>query len=110
MGIHSGVMFAVTCVEDIPFIPDESEWAERGPFDYSSHTRMMCDVCRGWDVPDNLQAVIPTESNVPVLLLSGEADPVTHSGAGGEGAGVSDQQSAYCRAEYGPWHDRSRLR
>ncbi len=77
MGIYHGLMFSVICAEDAPFFPPENEWPITGPFDYSSHTAMICRICADWNVPREVRLPNPIVSHVPVLFLSGDADPVT---------------------------------
>jgi len=77
MGIYPGLMFAVICAEDAPFYPAEKEWQPPGPIDFSSQVRMICDVCSKWNMESKVRIANREVSNVPVLFLSGDADPVT---------------------------------
>jgi pimeloyl-ACP methyl ester carboxylesterase len=62
-GFSEGMYYSVVCAEDVPF---------------SKSPNALAAICRGWPSKaikaDYKQAVT---SNIPVLLLSGEADPVT---------------------------------
>lgn len=76
IGMHNAVM----CTEDVPFIDwdsvDEAAIAESylGPLQLEAiHT--MCSVWPAGILDDNLRAPLATDR--PVLLLSGEADPIT---------------------------------
>lgn len=74
-----GMFFSVTCAEDIPFI-DPAQIAARtaGSFLGDYRVRQQMAACAAW-----AQAKVPAEhreavhSGVPVLLVSGERDPVT---------------------------------
>ncbi len=74
-----GMFFSVTCAEDIPFI-DPASIPERtaGSFLGDYRVRQQMAACEVWPrahvEPEHRQAV---RSNVPVLLISGERDPVT---------------------------------
>ncbi len=73
--ISNGMRFSVLCAEDVPFYPDQAN-----PQGYlgSFVVDTFREVCSYWPT----QPVSPkfheaVGSNLPVLLLSGEADPVT---------------------------------
>jgi hypothetical protein len=74
-----GLLFSVTCAEDLPFIDDATAAREtRGTFlgDYRIHQQK--EVCKVWprgEIPAGLHT--PVHSDVPVLLIAGERDPVT---------------------------------
>jgi pimeloyl-ACP methyl ester carboxylesterase len=77
--IANGMYYSVTCSEDYPRLSPESVEAEaagtfigRDVFDTSS------EACKYWprgEVADSYYE--PVQSDRPVLILSGEADPVT---------------------------------
>jgi len=74
-----GMFFSVTCAEDIPFI-DPAQIAARtaGSFLSDYRVRQQMAACGVWPrakVPAGHQE--PVRSDVPVLLISGERDPVT---------------------------------
>lgn len=74
-----GQFFSVTCAEDIPFVnPDEVQGRTAGSFlgDYRMRRHMAACALwpRGRIDPDQRMAV---HSDVPVLLINGERDPVT---------------------------------
>lgn len=64
-GFSEGMYYSVVCAEDIPFLK-------------SKNVSSLAAGCRAWPAKaikaDYKQ---PVTSNIPVLLLSGEADPVT---------------------------------
>ncbi|HEX3526988.1 MAG TPA: alpha/beta hydrolase, partial [Thermoanaerobaculia bacterium] len=74
-----GMFFSVTCAEDIPFI-DPAQIAARtaGSFLSDYRVRQQMAACAVWPrakVPAGHQDAV--RSDVPVLLISGERDPVT---------------------------------
>ncbi len=74
-----GMGISVVCTEDFPFFEEEAI-AERNRDTYlgSLQTDSLKLVCPLWprgDVPEDFKS--PARSTAPVLLLSGEADPVT---------------------------------
>jgi len=78
-GLALGLLFSVTCAEDLPFIEAATAAREtRGTFlgDYriAQQKRACADWPRGAVPPD---VHTPVRSTVPVLLVSGERDPVT---------------------------------
>ncbi|HZF11874.1 MAG TPA: alpha/beta fold hydrolase [Thermoanaerobaculia bacterium] len=78
-GLALGLLFSVTCAEDLPRIdPKEIPAATRGTFYGDDRVRDQLAVCAIWP-----HAPLPpgggdlVHSDVPALLLSGERDPVT---------------------------------
>jgi pimeloyl-ACP methyl ester carboxylesterase len=74
-----GMFFSVTCAEDIPFI-DPAQIAARtaGSFLSDYRVRQQMGACAVWpkaNVPAGHQEAV--HSDVPVLLINGERDPVT---------------------------------
>lgn len=78
-GIALGELLSVTCAEDIPYI-DPAKIAERtaGTFLGDFRVRQQMAACGEWPrarmEPGHRE---PVRTDVPVLLLSGERDPVT---------------------------------
>jgi pimeloyl-ACP methyl ester carboxylesterase len=77
--ISSGMNFSVVCAEDLPFLSaDEARQAGAGTYLGESEAATLQAICATWPrgsiAADFKQ---PVSSNAPVLLLSGEADPVT---------------------------------
>jgi pimeloyl-ACP methyl ester carboxylesterase len=77
--IAEGMGISVVCSEDFPFLEEEAT-AERNRGTYlgALQTDSLNLVCPRWpqgEIPSDFKR--PVESPSPVLLLSGEADPVT---------------------------------
>jgi pimeloyl-ACP methyl ester carboxylesterase len=74
-----GLLFSVTCAEDLPRIdPKEIPAATRGTFYGDDRVREQLAVCAVWPhapLPPGSGDLV--HSDVPTLLLSGERDPVT---------------------------------
>lgn len=77
--ITEGMAYSVQCAEDAPFINTAyAEQANAGAYLGNSMTDGIAQICAAWprgDIPAGFKQ--PVVSDVPVLLLSGEADPVT---------------------------------
>jgi pimeloyl-ACP methyl ester carboxylesterase len=77
-GLSRPLQLSVLCAEDVPFIQDEPPDAGRRRFLGSSSRDGLRKVCAAWPVrPVPAAWRAPFRSEAPVLLLSGEADPVT---------------------------------
>jgi pimeloyl-ACP methyl ester carboxylesterase len=78
-GLAWGDLFSVSCAEDLPFIdPRLIPAATRGTFYGDDRVREQLAACGVWPharMPAGWGKLI--HSNAPVLLLSGERDPVT---------------------------------
>lgn len=76
MGMHNSVI----CTEDFDFYPDQSS-AQRLPTEsfmgdvLLEYTRALCEVWPKGEIDKNFKD--PVLSNKPVLLVSGERDPIT---------------------------------
>ena len=74
-----GMQFSVICAEDTPFITDdEIKTTSANSFYGDARVRPTMKACAEWPqakVP--VSFLEPVKSDVPVLLLSGELDPVT---------------------------------
>lgn len=77
-GLYDGMFYAVTCTEDAPLI-DADEAAQKSLESvFSDRTVDFAAVCKSWQKGDvSPQFREPVVSDVPVLILSGEADPIT---------------------------------
>jgi pimeloyl-ACP methyl ester carboxylesterase len=86
--IARGMHFSVVCGEDVPFITDAALAREKaGSFYGDGRVQVYRKVCEFWpraDVP--AAAVTAVRSDKPVLLISGEADPVAPSWLASEAA------------------------
>lgn len=76
IGMHN----AVVCTEDMPYVTEEMIDREALATTYlgSEQIDMLREICRHWPagiIDEGFRE--PVESDVPVLLLSGEFDPVT---------------------------------
>lgn len=74
-GIYDGMFYAVACTEDAPLLPAEEPRAESI---FGESAGAFIQVCSAW--PQGEAAPVlrePVRSDVPALLLSGEADPIT---------------------------------
>lgn len=79
-GLYDGMFYAVTCTEDAPLISaPEAEKLSQGSL-FGNRTLDFVEVCAKWPVQRGSVSVAfraPVVSNVPALILSGEADPIT---------------------------------
>lgn len=77
--IARGMQLSVICAEDTPFIvPEEIKRESAGTFYGDARVRPTIRACEDWpkaEVPQSFQA--PIKNDAPVLLVSGELDPVT---------------------------------
>jgi pimeloyl-ACP methyl ester carboxylesterase len=74
--ISLGMRNSVLCSEDVPFYPNTTP-TDSGYLG-ENYTLILSDICSVWpagELPDDFK--LPVTSDVPSLLLSGEADPVT---------------------------------
>jgi pimeloyl-ACP methyl ester carboxylesterase len=78
-GLYMGLNFSVTCAEDLPFITEEMTRTQTaGTYLGDYRVRQQKAACEVWPrgkAPADVHE--PVRSNVPVLLISGERDPVT---------------------------------
>ncbi|MCG8433982.1 MAG: alpha/beta hydrolase [Gammaproteobacteria bacterium] len=75
-GMHN----AVVCTEDVPFYENQADVQQRIESTYLGTLQfdVLVDMCKTWPrgiISDDFKQ--PVESDKPVLLLSGEVDPVT---------------------------------
>ena len=77
-GLYDGMFYAVTCTEDAPLITAD-EAARRSEHSvFGDRTVDFTDVCAEWpqgEVSPEFRE--PVSLDVPVLIFSGEADPIT---------------------------------
>jgi pimeloyl-ACP methyl ester carboxylesterase len=77
--MSQGMFFSVVCSEDAPLMSDEALSREtKGTWMGETGVRNMLKPCAFWprgELPKDYRE--PVKSDVPVLLLSGELDPVT---------------------------------
>ena len=73
-----GLNFAVVCTEDVPFWGEVDLDAQQGTYMGAMFVEALAKVCERWPagvMDDGFKA--PVESDVPVLILTGEKDPIT---------------------------------
>jgi pimeloyl-ACP methyl ester carboxylesterase len=77
--ITAGMGYSVLCAEDFPFFSlDEAAKENAGSYLEDQTAVELSNICQTWphtQVPPEFKT--PVQSDVPVLLLSGEVDPVT---------------------------------
>lgn len=77
--ISEGLNYSVLCTEDVPFYtPEQARQSAAGSYLVSLDTQALFDICTTWPhgaAPQSFKE--PVQSDAPVLILSGEADPVT---------------------------------
>lgn len=77
-GLYEGMFYAVTCTEDAPLIDAEDAAQKSQDSVFIDRTVDFAAVCEGWQKGEvSPQFREPVVSDVPVLILSGEADPIT---------------------------------
>ncbi len=77
-GISNAMNHAVLCAEDVPFFPPEVPTSTGALFSHNKEREALLKTCALWPrakIPEGFKA--PVRSAKPVLLLSGEHDPVT---------------------------------
>lgn len=77
-GLYDGMFYAVTCTEDAPLISaaDAAKRSEQSVF--ADRTVDFVEVCSRWQKGEvSPQFREPVVADAPVLILSGEADPIT---------------------------------
>lgn len=75
---YQGMFYAVVCSEDAPLIDAQEAEETRGDSPFPLVGIDLVEQCLNWpraDVPQAFRE--PVTSDVPTLLLSGEADPIT---------------------------------
>jgi pimeloyl-ACP methyl ester carboxylesterase len=77
--ISTAMSYSVLCAEDLPFIdPDEARQKNTGTYLGDVQTEALFKICQVWprgEIPPDFKE--PVRSEKPVLILSGEFDPVT---------------------------------
>lgn len=77
-GLYDGMFYAVACTEDAPFISTEEAADRANGSSFGDRTTDFVEICAEWPKgnvsPDFRDPVV---SNVPVVILSGDADPIT---------------------------------
>ena len=103
--------YSVICSEDFPFFDASTAFAlNEGTYLGAVQTDSLSTLCPLWptaSIPANFKD--PVAVDVPVLLLSGEADPVTPPSNGESRRGVSSNELAPHRTRARSHGDPSRL-
>ena len=73
--ISQGMEMSVVCAEDVPFFPQTDQSAYLMGNSMMRASRIQCDIWPRGPLPDGFND--PVGGDLPVLLLSGELDPVT---------------------------------
>ncbi len=90
--IHDGLYLSVLCAEDVPFYPENPVPARSFLPDHTAEMAKQCAIWPHAQVPADFKQ--PVSSDIPTLLLSGEADPITPpSNAEQAGQTLSDHLS-----------------
>lgn len=77
-GISEGLFYSVACAEDAPRMTAAEAEARTEGTDFPVFARSLLTVCEVWPAEPDLSFSEPLPPlAIPVLLLSGEADPVT---------------------------------
>jgi pimeloyl-ACP methyl ester carboxylesterase len=89
-GLYDGMFYAVACTEDAPLISVDQAEELGGQTAFGADRAVdFAEVCEGWQKGQVSSAFRePLVSDVPALILSGEADPITpphHAGLVAEG-------------------------
>ena len=78
-GAGDGLFLSIVCTEDaVRFTPEEIRRTTRGTFLGDFRATITANACRDWpvgEVPPGFHD--PVQSDVPILFLTGELDPVT---------------------------------
>lgn len=78
-GIANGLNYSVLCSEDVPFYtPAQADQANQGTYMGNLLTDQLFEICKVWprgEIPADFKE--PVRSNAPILMMSGEDDPVT---------------------------------
>ena len=77
-GLEPGLLYAVTCTEDAPFIDVSDVERLQESTRFAAQSALFLEICEAFPSGEVSPALRePLESDIPTLLLSGEADPVT---------------------------------
>jgi pimeloyl-ACP methyl ester carboxylesterase len=77
-GIYDGMFYAVACTEDAPLLSATEVEQQSAENVFGNNARMFLEVCESWPKGEPSPVLRElVDSDLPVLLLSGEADPIT---------------------------------
>ena len=87
--IYRGLQFSVLCTEDIPFIEITDAERMKAESIFGDTTEAFRHICAHWPAnPVSTDFHAHFQSNIPALILSGEADPVTPPNQGEQAAQI----------------------
>jgi pimeloyl-ACP methyl ester carboxylesterase len=78
MALDTGLLYAVTCSEDAPLLDAEEAAELQADTYFPLQAENFVEICANWpraNIATDFRQ--PLQSDIPVLLLSGEADPIT---------------------------------
>jgi pimeloyl-ACP methyl ester carboxylesterase len=76
--LYDGMFYSVACTEDAPLIDVEGAAQNSESSVFGNRTSELIEVCAEWPKGQvSTEFRQPISSDVPVLMLSGEADPIT---------------------------------
>jgi pimeloyl-ACP methyl ester carboxylesterase len=76
-GLYDGLFYSVTCAEDAPFYTEAAARAQAAGTVFGDLGAAFRQVCSAWPVEPVEAVHAPVAAQVPALLLSGAADPIT---------------------------------
>lgn len=77
-GIYEGMFYSVACTEDAPLLSEETGESSTEDSLFAGSRAQLLEICAVWPQREPPEVVhAPVSSDVPVLMLSGEADPIT---------------------------------
>lgn len=77
-GIYDGMFYAVACTEDAPLISPEEIDRQSEESLFAGNAKTFLEVCAAWPQGETPEVVHSSvTSDVPVLMMSGEVDPIT---------------------------------
>jgi pimeloyl-ACP methyl ester carboxylesterase len=73
-GVYDGMFYAVTCAEDSSLVQTK----QRAEGIFTENVQNFLEICKSWPQQQPPELIHqPVITDVPVLMLSGEADPIT---------------------------------
>lgn len=77
-GLYDGMFYSVTCNEDAPLLPSSQPIQNDSQNIFGDIGKNFADVCSVWPHSNPPEVIHePVTSSTPVLMFSGEADPIT---------------------------------
>ena len=83
--LAAGFFLSVSCTEDVPYLPKDITALVANTFGGDYRIKQQTQACSVWPRGEvSSQHRLPTRSDIPTLILSGEFDPVTPPSGGDE--------------------------